>query len=200
MLYVNKSMDGVVAPPVTITPETADKVKEFLVKEQVINVLAINNATLYNEKINSLTTPALLVAFIQDNDYSIPCALSELPDADAQVNQKIISVINAIANNEPVPSLEGGAPRRRRVSSSSEASSDSDDLSSSSVSSDSDDDDSASESSVSTTELLGKDPLFLVLSQYFMTSSGKNIADVLEEISLSLKKGVRVLKTIQRSL
>jgi hypothetical protein len=36
--------------------------------------------------------------------------------------------------------------------------------------------------------MLGGDPLFLVLSEFFMTKSGKNIADVLEEISMSLKE------------
>lgn len=63
--------------------------------------------------------------------------------------------------------------------------------------------DSESVSTVSTTELLGKDPLFLVLSQYFMTSDsdgGKNITDVLEDISKSVKKGVKVLKKIEKKL
>jgi len=42
-----------------------------------------------------------------------------------------------------------------------------------------------------TIALLGSDPLFLVLSQYFMTSKqrgGKNITDVMEDISEKLSK------------
>lgn len=35
--------------------------------------------------------------------------------------------------------------------------------------------------------MLGSDPLFLVMSEFFMTKKGKNIADILEEISNSLK-------------
>jgi hypothetical protein len=36
--------------------------------------------------------------------------------------------------------------------------------------------------------MLGGDPLFLVLSEFFMTKGGKNIADVLEEINQGLKE------------
>jgi len=44
----------------------------------------------------------------------------------------------------------------------------------------------SSETSVDTMELLGADPLFLVLSQFFMTgekTGGKNVTEVLQEIS-----------------
>lgn len=54
-----------------------------------------------------------------------------------------------------------------------------------------------SEASLATIDLLGGDPLFLVLSKFFMTSSsesGRNIADILEDISHSLKKLVHVTK------
>jgi len=45
-----------------------------------------------------------------------------------------------------------------------------------------------SEASYDTAELLGGDPLFLVLSKFFMTADGQNIADILLEISHNLKK------------
>ena len=54
-----------------------------------------------------------------------------------------------------------------------------------------------SDASLETIDLLGGDPLFLVLSKFFMTSSsdsGRNIADILEDISHSLKKLVHITK------
>ena len=51
--------------------------------------------------------------------------------------------------------------------------------------------------SVDTAELLSGDPLWLVLSQYLMTShkkSPKNITDVLDEISQKLGQILSVLK------
>jgi len=56
---------------------------------------------------------------------------------------------------------------------------------------------SSSVSSTNTIDLLGGDPLFLVLSQYFMTnkqSGGKNIADVMEGISDKLSKILTLLE------
>lgn len=58
--------------------------------------------------------------------------------------------------------------------------------------------DSASEASsggsYNTIDLLGGDPLFLVLSKFFMSEDGRNIADILEDISYKLDKLVRVSK------
>jgi len=58
--------------------------------------------------------------------------------------------------------------------------------------------DSASEASstgsYNTIDLLGGDPLFLVLSKFFMSEDGRNIADILEDISYKLEKLVRVSK------
>lgn len=39
-----------------------------------------------------------------------------------------------------------------------------------------------------TVDLLSTDPLFLVLSQFFMTKSGENIASVLDKINANLEK------------
>lgn len=49
---------------------------------------------------------------------------------------------------------------------------------------DSDDDDAVS---LSTTEILNSDPLYTILSQFFVTKEGKNIAEILEEINHKLK-------------
>jgi hypothetical protein len=43
-------------------------------------------------------------------------------------------------------------------------------------------------STVSTTELLGRDPLFLVLSEFFMDEEGNNIIHVLQKINKNLSK------------
>ena len=52
-----------------------------------------------------------------------------------------------------------------------------------------DDEETASEaSSRSTIKMLSEDPLFIVLSEYFVNKKGKNIVDVLEEINISLKR------------
>jgi hypothetical protein len=54
-----------------------------------------------------------------------------------------------------------------------------------------------SDSDMDSISMLGGDPLFLVLSEFFMTKSGKNIADVLEEISAKLgKKGKKKGKKV----
>jgi hypothetical protein len=50
--------------------------------------------------------------------------------------------------------------------------------------SDVDDDDAVS---LSTTEILNSDPLYTILSQFFMTKDGKNIADILEEMNVKMK-------------
>lgn len=101
----------------------------------------------------------------------------------------------------PQPAPQEGGVRRHHYSSDDDTSSSS---SFSSESSDSEEDPTDDDNtSVSTTELLGQDPLFLVLSQYFMTSSsrgGKNITEVLDDISCSLKKIVRKLNQISKNI
>jgi hypothetical protein len=53
----------------------------------------------------------------------------------------------------------------------------------------SDSDETKSTSSISTTEVLAGDPLYLVLNNVFVTKNGsKNIADILQEINLKLDK------------
>lgn len=87
--------------------------------------------------------------------------------------------------------------RGRRSSSSSSASSSAksssseDESSSSSGSSDESGSSSETESdgsdvSLSTTEILSNDPLYFVLSQFFISKDGRNIADILEDISKKL--------------
>jgi predicted metal-dependent RNase len=56
--------------------------------------------------------------------------------------------------------------------------------SSSVVSDEEEDDDTVS---LSTTEILNGDPLYTILSQFFISKDGKNIADILEDISSKLK-------------
>lgn len=51
-----------------------------------------------------------------------------------------------------------------------------------------------SSSTVSTTELLGRDPLFLVLSQFLMSDDGGNIVDALMKINKHLSKLVKVFE------
>lgn len=51
----------------------------------------------------------------------------------------------------------------------------------------SEDDDNDDEVSISTTEILGSDPLYTILSQFFTSKDGKNIADILEEINSKMK-------------
>lgn len=41
--------------------------------------------------------------------------------------------------------------------------------------------------SLSTTEILNSDPLYTILSQFFVTKDGKNIADILDEMNHKLK-------------
>jgi len=103
---------------------------------------------------------------------------------------------------------ETGLPRQKRVSSASNSTSSS---SSSSMrkkkchdkrpppSDDEDDvdddeddesevDDESDTESLTSTEALSRDPLYFVLSRLFISKNGKNIADLLEEISTKLSK------------
>ncbi len=105
---------------------------------------------------------------------------------------------------------EGGSPKMTRkkltVVSEDESSTDSESTtetseSSSSASSSSSDSESESSSdsasTVDTLELLGSDPLFLVLSQFFMTGEkqgGKNITEVLQDISDKLSSILELSK------
>lgn len=64
---------------------------------------------------------------------------------------------------------------------------------------DSEDNDTAS--SVSTTELLGRDPLFLVLSQFLMNDvTGNNLVHVLEGISDKLSAVVDSIASLEQTL
>lgn len=56
---------------------------------------------------------------------------------------------------------------------------------SSTVSEEEEEDDDAV--SLSTTEILNGDPLYTILSQFFISKDGKNIADILEEMNSKLK-------------
>jgi hypothetical protein len=130
--------------------------------------------------------------------------ISSTPTPGISLTQDMfINMANSVG---PLVFQRGGAPRhppRRQTSFASSASSVSSESSSSSLSDDSSSEAASvrSDSSASTTELLGNDPLFLVLSQYFMTStSGKSIADVLEEISVSIEKGVKQMRKLRRKL
>lgn len=58
---------------------------------------------------------------------------------------------------------------------------------------DSSDDDSSDEE-CSTTELLAADPLYFVLSRFFITDDGKSIVKVLDEINHKLGKIAKALK------
>jgi hypothetical protein len=49
-------------------------------------------------------------------------------------------------------------------------------------------------STVSTTELLGKDPLFLVLSEFLMDEEGNNIVHALQKVNKNLSKIVKLLE------
>ena len=51
-----------------------------------------------------------------------------------------------------------------------------------------DDDDATDIESLTSTEALSRDPLYFVLSRLFISKNGKNIADLLEEISTKLSK------------
>lgn len=46
----------------------------------------------------------------------------------------------------------------------------------------------ASGGSSSTIQLLSSDPLFLILSEYFVTKNGKNMVTILEEINQNLAR------------
>lgn len=48
------------------------------------------------------------------------------------------------------------------------------------------DDEADSEVSISTTDILSSDPLYFILSQFFLTAEQKNIATILEEINQKL--------------
>lgn len=65
--------------------------------------------------------------------------------------------------------------------------SDADSDSESDTESDEDESDDESDVSLSTTEILNNDPLYTILSQFFLSKDGKNIADILEEINHKLK-------------
>lgn len=67
--------------------------------------------------------------------------------------------------------------------------SESDSSSSDEDSEDEEDDDAVS---LSTTEILNSDPLYTILSQFFLTKDGKNIADVLDEINGKLSKFLKI--------
>lgn len=49
-------------------------------------------------------------------------------------------------------------------------------------------DDITDTESLTSTEALSRDPLYFVLSRLFISKNGKNIADILEEISTKLSK------------
>jgi hypothetical protein len=49
-------------------------------------------------------------------------------------------------------------------------------------------DDESDTESLTSTEALSRDPLYFVLSRLFISKNGKNIADLLEEISTKLSK------------
>lgn len=51
-----------------------------------------------------------------------------------------------------------------------------------------DSDNESTTSSVSTTEILGRDPLFLVLSEFLMDDEGNNIVHILQKINKNLSK------------
>jgi hypothetical protein len=53
--------------------------------------------------------------------------------------------------------------------------------------------DSDTVSSVSTTELLGRDPLYLVLSNFLANEEGENVVDVLSKLNRNLAKLINVL-------
>ena len=59
-------------------------------------------------------------------------------------------------------------------------------------STDAEEDEEDDDVSVSTSEILNSDPLYTILSQFFMTEDGKNITEVLEEINVKLSKYMRV--------
>jgi hypothetical protein len=59
--------------------------------------------------------------------------------------------------------------------------------------------DSDTVSSVSTTEILGKYPLFLVLTEFLMDDEGNNIVHVLHDINKNLSKIAKRLTTLQQS-
>jgi hypothetical protein len=59
--------------------------------------------------------------------------------------------------------------------------------------------DSDTISSVSTTEILGKYPLFLVLTEFLMDDEGNNIVHVLHDINKNLSKIAKRLTTLQQS-
>lgn len=61
------------------------------------------------------------------------------------------------------------------------------------------DSDTESTSSVSTTELLGRDPLFLVLSEFLMDEEGNNIVHVMQKINKNLSKIAKALEKRQKS-
>lgn len=52
-------------------------------------------------------------------------------------------------------------------------------------------DDNDSDLSVSTTDILSSDPLYFILSQFFLTDDQKNIATILEEINQKLGRLAR---------
>ena len=104
------------------------------------------------------------------------------PEANGPKSAAIAAKLNA---RSPGPNGQNAGARTPLSRSSSFSSTTS---SSSASSSGSDRSSITGMSEASTTELLGGDPLFLVLSQFFMTNSGRSIADILDDISVSLRK------------
>jgi len=80
---------------------------------------------------------------------------------------------------------KSGKKEAKKIESEDASESDIETESDNSESDDESDDDS--DVSLSTTEILNNDPLYTILSQFFLSKDGKNIADILDEINHKLK-------------
>jgi hypothetical protein len=99
------------------------------------------------------------VIHLDGQDFSIESD----SDSTVDINEKKEVFVDASAD-AAVPPEAGGADKK------------------------SDDDDSDSCSECNTADLLASDPLYFILSRMFMTTDGKNVASILEEINVKLDK------------
>lgn len=134
----------------------------------------------------------------EDDDYKLK-KIMKCPDEEVKVSKKEKQQVekedkvDEIESDDDSSSVEEVGKGESNDSgsddsdSNSDSDSDSDSESDSSESSGEDGSDAGSDISLSTTEILNSDPLYTILSQFFISKNGNNIADILEEISQKLK-------------
>ena len=111
--------------------------------------------------------------------------------ADKHDKKKKQKKVEPVPEPEPIPESDSDSETESEPVTSEEEeqnSSSSDDSGSDSSEENDDQQDDNSELSISTTDILSSDPLYFILSQFFLTPDQKSIATILEEINQKLGK------------